>query len=80
MFQLFNRGKGWRSAVKMEELKVMCAIGWCLAIISPFVWRMVYNWDDEKHCGRLWAINFILGLFVGAVVGLLIAALIRAND
>ena len=33
----------------MEELKAMCAIGWGLAIISPFVWRMVYNWYDEKH-------------------------------
>ena len=30
-------------------LKVIALIGWALLIISPFVWRAIFNWYDEKH-------------------------------
>lgn len=41
---------------------------------------MKFPFVGVKRYGRPLVINFILGLFVGAVVGLLIAALMRAND
>ena len=31
------------------NIEAFAAIGWGLAIISPFVWRAVFNWYDEKH-------------------------------
>ena len=47
----------------------------------------IYVWGGSKRrdagarrYGRPLVINFIFGMFVGAVVGLLIAALMRAND
>ena len=40
----------------------------------------MYQCAGVRRYGRPLVINFILGLFVGAVVGLLIAALMRAND
>ncbi len=35
--------------IAVEELKLLCAIGWYFAIISPFVWRLFFNWYDEKN-------------------------------
>lgn len=32
----------------MDYLKIVAAIGWALAIISPFVWRYIFNKWDEK--------------------------------
>ena len=31
------------------SIKFVAAIGWYLAIISPFVWKFIFNWYDEKH-------------------------------
>lgn len=31
----------------MDALKLLAEIGWALVIISPFVWRYIFNkWDD----------------------------------
>jgi len=30
-------------------MEIFCAIGWYLVIISPIVWRAIFNWYDEKH-------------------------------
>ena len=33
----------------METLKTIAEIGWVLVIISPFVWRYIFNkWDNNK--------------------------------
>jgi hypothetical protein len=30
-----------------DALKLLAEIGWALVIISPFVWRYIFNkWDD----------------------------------
>lgn len=31
------------------DLEVFAALGWFLFIISPIIWRAVYNWYDDKH-------------------------------
>ncbi len=31
------------------SIELFTAIGWYLVIVSPFVWRMFYNWYDEKN-------------------------------
>ena len=43
----------------METLKIFAAVGWALAIISPFVWRYIFNkWDadDDYEMGEHYAI------------------------
>jgi len=30
-------------------LEILAMSGWGLLIISPFVWRAIFNWYDEKH-------------------------------
>ena len=32
-------------------LEAFAAFGWYLFIISPFIWRAIYNWYNEKHKG-----------------------------
>ncbi len=32
----------------METLKMLAEIGWTLVIVSPFIWRVVFNYCDEK--------------------------------
>lgn len=28
---------------------MLCELGWALFVISPFIWRFIFNWYDEKH-------------------------------
>lgn len=30
-------------------LEILAMSGWGLLIISPFVWRAIFNWSDKKH-------------------------------
>jgi hypothetical protein len=34
----------------MTELKLLAEIGWALVVLSPFIWRAVFNYLD-KHDG-----------------------------
>lgn len=31
----------------MIELKAIAEIGWALVVMSPFVWRAIFNWIDD---------------------------------
>lgn len=33
----------------METLKLLAEIGWTLVILSPFIWRAVFNYWDSKY-------------------------------
>ncbi len=33
----------------METLKLLGEIGWTLVILSPFIWRAVFNYWDSKY-------------------------------
>lgn len=30
-------------------LEILAMSGWGLLIISPFIWRAIFNWYDEKY-------------------------------
>ena len=32
----------------MNTLKIIAEVGWALVVISPFVWRYIYNKLDKK--------------------------------
>jgi len=32
----------------METLKILAEIGWTLVIVSPFIWRAVFNYWEGK--------------------------------
>lgn len=33
----------------METLELLAEIGWMLVILSPFIWRAVFNYWDSKY-------------------------------
>ena len=33
----------------LEFLKLFGAIGWVIVIISPFIWRMIFNYIDKRE-------------------------------
>lgn len=33
----------------METLELLAEIGWTLVILSPFIWRAVFNYWDRKY-------------------------------
>lgn len=48
IYPRFSRERWILKVTIMDDLKIITAIGWGLAIISPFVWRYIFNkWDDK---------------------------------